>query len=354
MRSGTVRPWWTIIIVCLALLPLGCKKQPYLKTVEQTPYLGFPGGLDQIIQVDLSDLRNRDDFDQMKADWEASPQFGPLLKGLRDQAGFDPLQQIDHLSLAQKGPADAKNPFKNMILIAQGRFDGVTASIEKLPPFLGSEYLIAPPPFKRTEQAGSMYYQMSAQSQYDESVMYDINIGVPSKSLLVVGFNAPLVKSVLDVIGGQATGIQQDKVWLEMLKRVNTGATLWGTGNLVQATMQRLAGMNPAFSSIGQARQFFFNVGAVQDLKAEVGLVCETIDQATKLTGELKTIVDQMKPGLAVLAKAAPTMAQLPDKLVIVTELQTSKINLHLTGSELHALQQEAQKLAQLQQQLPK
>jgi hypothetical protein len=61
-----------------------------------------------------------------------------------------------------------------------------------------------------------------------------------------------------------------------------------------------------------------------------------------------------MKPGLAVLAKAAPTMAQLPDKLVIVTELQTSKINLHLTGSELHALQQEAQKLAQLQQQLPK
>src|SRR5687768_3963100 len=84
---------WTFLILGILAWGVGCKKQPYLKIVQQTPYLGFPAGPDQIYQLDVADLRSREDYARLKEQFDASAPLGAFVRGLRDQTGFDPLEQ---------------------------------------------------------------------------------------------------------------------------------------------------------------------------------------------------------------------------------------------------------------------
>ncbi len=338
-----LRAFGLFLILGILLATVACKKQPYLNTVEQTPYLGLPAGPDQIFQLNLNDFRNREDYADIKAHWESSPPLGPFIVGLRDQVGFDLLSRADRLTIAIKGRPDPKKPGNNITIIAQGRFDNAASVLEKLPAFLGSEYLIQPPPFRQAEEFGLTYHSTSAQSQFNETEVYDIAVSVPSTSIAIVTFNNAQMSSVLEVVSGQAKGIQQDAVWREMLKRVNIGASVWGTGNLPPIPPK--FAMLPAVTPVTKAKQFYLNVIAVRDVQADLGLVCDSIPEATALSDALKSGVAQMKVSVAALAKLAPTLAQLPDKLVITTELQTSKISLGLTSIEMRQIQAEGENL---------
>ena len=217
-------------LVCLAELS-ACKKEPYIQTVEQTPYLGLPGGLNDLLCFDMSRLRTREGFQELLKDLPPGSPVTEALSVLRGRVGFDPVEQIDLLFVATRGKIDPANPFKNVVMIAKGRFPDPAPKLAALRDWLAEEYLINPSPFQRTQGNGGIaIFRTKAQSQFNEKITYELNFGFPSETLMVFSFSPALLDETLAVISGGQQGIRMDKTWLAMLQRPDVGAMLWGDG----------------------------------------------------------------------------------------------------------------------------
>ena len=79
---------------------------------------------------------------------------------------------------------------------------------------------------------------------------------------------------------------------------------------------------------------------------AQIGLVCDTIDAAEKLSAGLKSGLEQVKKGAAMIASVMPETAKLLDRIVVLTELETAKIRMSLTQDQKKALTREWEKMA--------
>lgn len=331
---------WGGLLVATLLGLAGCKKQPFLRTVEQTPYLGFPGNLDSLQNFDLSRLRAREGFATIAGELENQLKIKPVMDSLRDRVGFDPWKDIDLLIIGARPNQDPNNRFKNTIVLAQGRFAEPAARLEQFRVWLGEEYLVDPPPFQQTTDPDSGFkkFKLSAQSQYNVKQVYELNFAFPSEKLMLFSLSGSLVDETLGVIGGQAPGIQKDPVWLKMIERPNISAMVWGTGNLDPNAMAQVAQLFPNAAVLRNARQFYYDVTINQDAQFNLGLVCESIESATQLSQALKTSLDQAKALLARVAAQLPQASKLLNKLQITTELETSKLFLTLTDEERGAL----------------
>ena len=339
-------------LACLAELS-ACKKEPYIQTVEQTPYLGLPGGLNDLLCFDVSRLRMREGFQELLKDLPPGSQVTEALSVLRGRVGFDPIEQIDLLFVATRGKIDPANPFKNVVMIAKGRFPDPAPKLAALRDWLAEEYLINPPPFQRTQGNGGIaIFRTKAQSQFNEKITYELNFGFPSETLMVFSFSPSLLDETLAVVSGSQQGIRMDKTWLAMLQRPDVGAMLWGTGNISPDLLKEIPtglAQGPVPTppdALKTARQYYYNIDFGDQFDAQIGLVCDTIDAAEKLSAGLKSGLEQVKKGAAMIASVMPETAKLLDRIVVLTELETAKIRISLTQDQKKALTREWEKMA--------
>jgi hypothetical protein len=333
----------------MLILVAGCEKPVFIDTVEQTPYLGLPGNIDNLFSFDVARQRGREGFRKMLDSARSDPQAGALLETMNQRLGFDPIQQIDLAILATRGAVDPVNPLKNTVLIARGRFDHPEQTLEKLRQWLGEEILIAPPPFAAGTfpETGFKTFSSKAASQYDANRIYEMHFAFPKPTMMVFSSAKNLLDETLGVIAGQAEGIRANQEWMTMLGRPDIGAMYWGMGNFPRAEAKDLAAKTPALGDLGAVKQYYYNINGDPAFKADFGLVCESIKDATGLTASLKEGMAKTKPMLALFAAGAPKTIGLLDKLFIHTELETTKISLALTPDEQRDLRREWELLAQ-------
>lgn len=340
---------WSGLVLTVLVGLLGCNKQPFMATVEQTPYLGLPANVESLNCIDLGRLRTRDNFLTVMNGLETSLQAKPLLDVLRQKVGFDPWKDMDLLIMSERGAVDPANPLKNSIFIAMGQFKDPAPKLELLRQWLSEDYLVDPPAFQKSLHPGTSFqkFQTHGQSQFNVRQVYELNFAFPSDRLMLFSFSSTLLNETLDVFSGQTPGLQKDKAWQQMLDRPDIGAPIWGTGNIKPNAGGSLSPI-PLASILQSGKQYYYSVNISDDVKAEVGIVCVTIDSATQLTQTIKGLVDQVKAVVALkMATVAPETAKLADKLQLTTEQETSKLFLNLTSDQRKALMDEWEDLGE-------
>jgi hypothetical protein len=335
------------LLAALLLAPLACKKPPFIETVEQTPYLGLPQGLDHVTSLNVKRLRDRDFYTQLRRALNAHIGLPPGADNIRQHLGIDPLKDIDTLILGAKGSFNkAENPLADTVFIARGQFVSPAMKLETFRRVLAEEYLIAPPPFKATKHPGAEFdrFALEAPSQYNENIVYKLNFGFPNENLMVFSFSPSLLGETLDVIAAQADGIRKDEFWLAMLQRPNIGAILWGTGN---ANLRgSAAGIAPPMAMSG-VQEYFYNIDFSPRLDSTLGLVCTSIDAAERLSGDTKQGLKTMEQQMAVMSVFLPETAKIPGKTSVLPKGQTVEIGLSLSEADTSALQLEWRRFGQ-------
>ena len=327
-------------------LTVGCNKKPTMETFEKTPYLAIPPEANSLVSIDFSRLRNRDKIQQLLKETEQQqPRYGAVMNALRTRVGFDPLQRIDMLYLAELGKQDPINPMKNTLIIARGDFKDPKPTLDKLQEWLGEEFLITPPPFapSQYEDTGIMRYKTRAQSQYDEKLILDLNFAFPTERLMLFSMDANSLDHALGVVSQTVVDMRKDLFWQDMLKRPAIGSMIWGAGHLPPGAGGQLQ-MQGALAS---AKDYFFDMNFNEAFDFHVGLVCDTIEKATELTKQIKDQTIAVKPMVAMLGSAAPETVGLIDKLYFITEKEVTKISLKLSAEETRKLWEEWDRLAQ-------
>ncbi|HOR27577.1 MAG TPA: hypothetical protein PLS90_06400 [Candidatus Sumerlaeota bacterium] len=353
-------PRLSLAVLALLLLAPGCRQRPYLETVFQTPYLGFPGGLDNLLRLDVNRLRGRDWYRETLREARQSPRWGLVIQGFTEQVQYQPWQEIDELYVGIRGEVTADQPFRNAVFIARGRFERPAETLERLRLWLGQEFLIDPPPFRQSTYGdGWPVFQTSGQSQYRESVVHELSFAFPTlpaagdnapppPTLMVFGLNRGLFNDTLAVMAGEVDGLQKDAEWLALLQRPNIGALAWGTGrthNLKFAAVREL---------LGRAQAYFFHLDfESSNLKAEVGLVSGSIDQAQALTDLAQQKQQLLVAAWQPIAPVAPALAEVPGKLFIITEAETTSIRVSLTHLEWRAVRDDFKRIRSTTQSLP-
>lgn len=338
--------WAMALLGVLLLAPLACKKQPFVETVKQTLYLGMPGNLDSLASLDIAGVRSIDGFNDLLTTLENQPKF-PLkanLDSLRQKVGFDPIKDLGLVVLGSRSPANATEQLKYMVFIAQGNFQNGPAKLEKLSNWLGEEYLADVKFSQAMHASGIKRYQITGKSQYDVKVSMELNFAFPTDEIMVFSFSAGLLNDTLDVITGQTEGIQKDKAWLEMLKRVNRQATFWMTGVFTPADGKDLAEMLPDVADTARSvKQLFFDADFTPEIALHVGLVCETIDSATKLSDKLNQEFQQFKMGASMVLTGmqVPETGKLLNAIKILNELETVRVSLTISPDNQRALRTE-------------
>lgn len=346
------------LAMALGLLMLGatgCKKQPFVQTVEQTLYLGLPASVVGFISVDSERLRQVEGFNDFVTAFEASSGAKPVFDTLRTKVGFDPWKDMNLVDIAYRGPVDPKNPEKIALLIVRGNFKNPNPKLDKLRDWLGEEYLADVKSRTGQHASGIPTYQITGKSQYDVKKSYELNFAFPTDSLLVFSCGAAFLNDTLDVIAGQADGLQKDKAWMDTLKRPNISATIWGVGNIPAEATADLAAASPDMAQqLRAAKQAIFDINFSPDFLFHIGIVMDGIEPATKMA-------DKMRDGYAKGAAMLPLLLaqfQIPEtakalaNVKIMNELDTVNISLKVSpedqrqiSAELNKLQEKAGKM---------
>lgn len=341
----------TALALTLGLLLLGgtgCKKQPFVQTVEQTLYLGLPASAEGFLSLDSERLRQVEGFNDFVTAFESNAGLKPVFDALRTKVGFDPWKDMSLVNLAFRGPRDTKNPEKNAILIVRGNFKNPTPKLDKLRAWLGEEYLADIKSRTGQHSAGFPTYQITGKSQYDVKKSYELNFAFPTESLLVFSCASALLNDTLDVIAGQAEGLQKDKAWMETLKRPNIGATIWGIGNIPAAATAELAANTPEMAEpLRAAKQGLFDINFSPDFVFHIGIVMDGIEPATKLADKLR---DGYTKGAAMLPLLLaqfqiPETTKALSNVKIMNELDTVNISLKISPENQRLISEELNKL---------
>lgn len=342
------------ITLALGLLMLGaataCKKQPFVQTVEQTLYLGLPVSIDGMVNIDNNRLRQVEGFNDFTAGFEANIKIKPVMDNLRTKVGFDPWKDINQTNIAFRGPQDAKNPEKNFILIVQGNFKNPTPKLDKLRDWLGDEYLADVKSRPGQHASGIPTYQITGKSQYDVKRSYELNFAFPTETLMVFSASAPFLNDALEIISGQAEGLQKDKTWMDTLKRPNISATIWGIGNVPAAMTSQLAASAPPDSAdqLRGIKQGLFDINFSPDFVFHIGAVMDNIELATKLADKLRTGYQQILTLVPMFLPPQPPLPELTktiNNVKIMNELDTVNISLKVSADDQKLLSDEVTKL---------
>lgn len=342
-----------LLLVCLALAVVGCGKQSFVEIVRQTTYLGLPTQIDYAINLDINRLRLSDNFSRVESALLANPKLGPLMRGMRERLKLDPLRAFHYVSMGAPAETTPDNLWTQSVYLVKAELGDPKEKLESLRKWLGEDFLIEPPPFKEVDHgSGFAIHQLSAQSQYNETIIYNLYFAFPAPDLMLFSMNQALLGDTLNVIAGSADGIQKSDVWAGRLARPNLGATFWSTGSM--ALIKQPLSQNPMAATmlrgaISEARDYFISVDTLGENKLELGYYFETSDAARKMTEEMKTGLDGVKKGLSVLAPVAPETAKLADKIVVLQELQEAKLILILQSATVRAVLDEAKAMAQPQ-----
>lgn len=342
-----------MLLLGSVVVTAGCEKTPHIERVMQTLYLGFPAGLEELQTVDLYRLRNKPDV----ADAYRKSSFKTTMDEMEAELGFNPWEDIDLINLGTRGRANPETPYENAVLIARGGFQNPGAVLEKLHGWLAEEVLIAPPAFRRGTHPGTEYptFQTQARSQYNANIELTLQFGFPNENLMVFSLNSGLFRETLDVIAGNVEGLMSDEQWRPRLQRPDIGATFWGTGAFpreeLQAAVQESPALEqiPVFAQLMAVQEYYYNLEFNNAINGELGLVCDSIETATALTNQFRQSMSeyqQVKPFL-VENFNIPRTAELPEKLFITAELETTKIVLSLSEKDYRALRLEWKKLAE-------
>jgi hypothetical protein len=337
------RPRFAAGMLALAVLAASCQTKSPIETIRESPHLGLPSTIDQLHSIDLQRMRYLNGFDNFVTQALDKAPLRPIFQALKQRVGFDPLRDLDQVVVAiEQGAMDPAEPLRHLVVIARGRIEDPEARLEGLHQWLGDEYLIPRRTFEQHTHAsgGFAKYQFRAQSQYDEKVIFDLNFAFPDPSMMVFAGSPALLGKTLDVMAGEAPDLGRDGFWKSMLVRPDVGAMLWGMGNLKLTNLsQTLALVAPAASGLDMARQFYYQLDFGESFKAELDVVCASIDDAGVFTGSLKTVHGLLTQGLlGSNSSDLPRTAELPDKLVVYSELDTCKITLPLTHDDRRAL----------------
>lgn len=334
---------FSIAALCLALA-CGEGKPPYLETVAQTPYLALPTTTRSLVSIDIRRLTLLEDTAKLRDNLQEQIQF---YSTIRDRVGIDLLEDIDLMIVGSHGAPEPTNPLGKSIFIMRGNFpEDPAPMLEALRQWLGKEVLISPEPYKQIQHAETDYkiFRTKGRSQYDASIEYELNFCSPDPRLLVFTFDSTLMRMTLDVVAGLTGGIGQDEFWKQMLLKPNIGAVLWSTGEL-GAKNQAFDQVAPQMQLTERPEQFFYSLNLLGGLDFEAGLVCAEIAQAENLTEQLRKGVEFIKSLTAFYALSAPKLAELPDRITIVTEQTTAKIYLRLPEVEMQQIARELERL---------
>jgi hypothetical protein len=352
VAPGRPRAPFLFAMLVLLALTVACKKPPVIETVMQTPYLGLPQQLDHVYYLDVARLRDRDFIDQLRNNVLLDADLPKQPDELRRRLGFDPLEDVDNLVIGARGNFDKPgNPFADCVFLARGRFANPGVRLEALRQMLATEFLIAPPPFKKTTHSSGGYdrYALEAAGQYDETVVFKLNFGFPNDRLMVFSFSPALLGETLDVIAGEAEGIRKDEFWLAMLQRPNVGAMIWGTGN----ASSRGDWPGAQVLAAPGAQQYFFDLDFGARFQFKSGLVCGSIDAADKLAGDLKVGIKNLEQTIALVGVFMPETAKLPGHTTVLPRSQTAEINLTLGEQDSNLLYLEWRRAAERRRTAP-
>ncbi|MEN6627301.1 MAG: hypothetical protein ABFD69_13840 [Candidatus Sumerlaeia bacterium] len=343
--------WLVPLLLLLAVVP-GCRKQNLLSTVEAVPYLGLPASVNHLHCADMKRLRGTQFFqDMLEQAQKENGGFKSVYDGLRQQVGFDPVQDLDMVTLALRGKPQPNQPLSHVIVLARGRFTDMAGKLEKLRHWLGDEFLIQPPPFQtsRHEASDITINKMTARSQYNERIEFQILIAFPTENLMILAFSPEFMNDTLDVIASVkgVKGINNSPEWVEKLKTARISATMWGYGDFsVMPEQQQVLANIPDGQAFTKITNYFYDLDSDGDFRAALGFVCDSIDSATKLSATLdkgrKMLSDQLAASLP--PEAAETI-KLPTRLLVTTELKTSHLVLRLTAADIGKINAEIDKM---------
>lgn len=341
----------TSLILLLALALAACQKKSMLATVEEVPYLGLPASITHLHSVDMSRLRAAQFFqDQIARAKRESNRFNELLNGFTAQVGLDPIGDIDFVSMAFRGALKPNQPLSDRLFIARGRFAGMAGKLQNLRQWLGHELLIQPPPFqKRLHPASNVaIYYLTAHSQFNEGIQYQVLIALPSDDLMIVAFAPENMDAALEVIAGTkgVEGVRNNLAWIDKISFVKTTSTLWGIGDFSVSPEAR-AGLAklPDSGAYDKIQNYLYNVDSNSELRIEIGFVCDANPSAIALTAALEKARGEMRNGILLLfGQNAPELAGLPDRLLITPDQNTSRMILRLQQTDVEKLEAEIEK----------
>lgn len=355
MNRAKRRLYLILNVLLVLLLPIGltgCKKQPFVQIVNQTLYLGLPANMDNIYSIDMERLTQIDGFNEtltaMENDPVSSKMLKPVIEGLRQRVGFDPVKDLGLVIIATRGPNDPAKPFKNTVIIAHGNFKDPGPKLDKLRDWLNDDYLADT---KKTQSVGAgdiVKFQITGKNQLDVNQAIELDFAFPTDSLMVLSASSQLLGDCLDVISGQVDGVQKDPGWKTMLARPYISATAWGAGQITPEASKSLVAAFPDLADQARVlKQYFFDINFASDFTAHIGLVCDSIDSAGQLTEKLRKDYDRNKPQAIALIGAlqAPETAKLPDKIKIINELEAVTISLKISEDEVRVVKDEWEKI---------
>lgn len=341
----------TSLILLLAVALAACQKKTMLSTVEEVPYLCLPASIAHLHSVDMSRLRATQLFqDQVAQAKQESKRFNRLLTDFTDKVGFNPIDDIDFVSLAFRGALKPNQPLGNKLFIARGRFTGMAGKLDSLRQWLGYEFLLQPPPFqKRLHRASNVtIYYLTAHSQFNERIEYQILIALPSDDLMIVGFAPDNMDATLDVLAAikGIEGLHNNPAWIKKLAFVKTTSTLWGIGDFNASPEVKAAfAVLPDSGAYDKIQNYLYNIDSDSEFRVEFGFVCAANDEAIALTGAIEKARGEMRNNIAtVFGPDAPELTKLPDKLLITPNQNTSRMILRLQQTDVDTIVPEIKK----------
>jgi hypothetical protein len=343
---GKGRVAGVFVLLVLLLTSAGCKKKNTLQmeTIEQTPRLGLPVTLDHIWSFNIHSLVEQEFVRKIRADVEAAPEYTEKVGQVRDVLGIDPFEDINLLLIGHKGKLDWVNPFGNIFVIARGKFPDTKGKMERLHQYLANELLIDPDPFRQTRHpaGGFSQFSTSGQSQYNASITHEFHFAFPSEKIMIFSMNKGLVNESLNVMAGATPGIKENPEWLTKLSRPDTGAIIWGLGKITPVSSEENSpARNFNLEDLNSAKEYFASLKTAREFQVELGLLCFSIDTAKQLTDALKKQLNEVKKIWGMGFPMFPELASLPERVLVTTELDVSKIIVSLNEEQRHILKTE-------------
>lgn len=148
-------------------------------------------------------------------------------------------------------------------------------------------------------------------------------------STVVVG-TLPAIKSVVDVKGNKAKSIANNAAIGNLLKKVDTGATLWGVG-LIPQTLKEQAKANPQAAPLASVNSLFFSFNYDADLTFNFTGEVDKKENMDPVMTSLNGFLAMVK----MLAGQTPEAAEILNLIKVEAVDTAAKITLNVPKAKL-------------------
>ena len=291
-----------------------------------------PEDTDFIFQINVSKILKMPEVQkQIKESFEKSPEQKKTYEDLIASSGFDPLKDINSITLFSSGKIiEGKEPVGGALI--EGKFD-----IEKIVKVIKDDE--------------------AAKKDVDVTMVDGFNCVVPKNNkegygifldnqYAVVGSQLG-VDAVKAIKMGKAKALENNKNFLAVMNKANTKATLCGAG-LLPASFKEKCAQNPNAAALANIDSFFFDFNnddnMILNLNAEVDKAENVNNVLTQVNGYIAMI--------KMFSSQVPEITEAVNMLTATSEGTTIKLNLNIPAAKVAEIKAKLQEKAkQMQEQ---